>query len=165
MAINCKDLNQYVIIPTLSYLGLYADNNRNLLLGTAAKESDMGTYLKQLKNGPAFGIFQEQDSDHTDIYNNFLFYRPELKARVDSLASPVSVYTNRNQELIVNLAYATAIAMIHYLRISEKREKVPDANNIPALASYWKRYYNTSHGKGTEEEFIENYNKYVQNQI
>jgi len=37
---------------------------------------------------------------------------------------------------------------------------IPQYNNIPKMASYWKRYYNTILGKGKEIEFINNWKKY-----
>jgi hypothetical protein len=35
------------------------------------------------------------------------------------------------------------------------------ANDIAGMARYWKRYYNTVHGKGTEAEFIKNYEELI----
>ena len=56
-------------------------------------------------------------------------------------------------------------------KITPKRKRVyfvyyrtPDPlpiNDIPGMARMWKDYYNTHLGKGTVEEFITNYNKYI----
>jgi hypothetical protein len=40
-------------------------------------------------------------------------------------------------------------------------EALPKEDDIKALASYWKKYYNTIHGKGTVSGAISNYNNYV----
>ena len=48
------------------------------------------------------------------------------------------------------------MARIHYLRVPEK---LPD--NLIGYSRYWKKYYNTEQGKGTEEEFVKNYNMYI----
>jgi len=46
--------------------------------------------------------------------------------------------------------------------VSPVTESLPPYNDIPALARYWKQHYNTPEGKGTEEEFVKNYQKYIQ---
>ncbi|HIE39972.1 MAG TPA: hypothetical protein EYP76_00900 [Thiomicrorhabdus sp.] len=70
------------------------------------------------------------------------------------MSSPVA---NKIKELENNDKYAAAIARVHYLRV---RAPIPQYNNIPKMAAYWKRYYNTILGKGKEIEFINNWNKY-----
>jgi hypothetical protein len=37
-----------------------------------------------------------------------------------------------------------------------------DATDVFKLAEYWKKYYNTPKGKGTVQQFIQSYNKYVE---
>lgn len=39
-------------------IGGYSEEAENLLMGTAAQESALGEYIRQLGNGPALGIFQ-----------------------------------------------------------------------------------------------------------
>ena len=48
------------------------------------------------------------------------------------------------------------MARMHYARV---REKIP--SDLTGWAGYWKRFYNTPQGKGTEEEFMYNYKQYV----
>lgn len=151
MSIDAKQLKLFVIVPTLAKLGLYSDSAVNLLLGTCAQESKMGTYLKQI-NGPAFGIYQIEPNTHDDLWDNYLKYRPELAGKV------LGIDSRDNNNLIVNLSYATAIARIHYLRAPDP---FPEPNNIEGLARYYKKHYNTYEGKGTVEEFIKNYNRYI----
>ena len=43
--------------------------------GTAAVESRMGTYLRQI-GGPALGIWQVEPATHLDCWDNWLDYRP-----------------------------------------------------------------------------------------
>lgn len=151
MSIDAKQLKLFVIVPTLAKLGLYSDSAVNLLLGTCAQESQMGTYLKQI-NGPALGIYQIEPNTHDDLWDNYLKYRPELAGKV------LGIDSRDNNNLIVNLSYATAIARIQYLRAPDP---FPEPNNIEGLARYYKKHYNTYEGKGTVEEFINNYNRYI----
>ena len=61
-------------------------------------------------------------------------------------------------DLATDLAYACAMARIHYLR---KPEPLPAHDDIEGLARYWKEHYNTFLGKGTVEEFVHNYRRLV----
>ena len=74
MAINTKHLRLYIIRPTLQKINLWSEAAENLLLGTAAQESLLGTYLKQNGNGPALGIYQMEPNTHKDIWIHYLNY-------------------------------------------------------------------------------------------
>jgi hypothetical protein len=151
MSINAKQLKIHVIVPTLVQIGLYSDAAVNLLLGTCAQESQMGTYLKQI-NGPALGIYQIEPATHKDVWENYLRYKKELSEKVLMLGA------QHDASLMINLAYTTAIARIIYLRAPEK---LPAENDISELANYWKKYYNTLLGKGSTTDFITNYKRYI----
>ncbi len=143
-----------VIIPVLKSMAMHSPAAVNLLLGTAAQESHLGQYLVQVK-GPALGIYQMEPDTHDDIWRNFLKYRPTLGAIVQQLTFPARGMKN---QLIGNLYYATAMARVAYYR---HPEKLPNADDIVGLAGYWKNFYNTPLGKGTKEEFIANYRRFV----
>ncbi len=148
---HTEQIKQYIIEPTLKQLNLYSESAVNLLLGTAAQESQMGYYIKQI-SGPALGMYQMEPATHDDIVTNYLNYRDELKQQVQSIA-PINA-----DELMHNLRYSTAMARLHYARVSEA---LPEANDIEGLARYYKRYYNTPQGKATTDEFINNYQQQV----
>lgn len=151
MSIDAKQLKLYVMVPTLAQIGLYSDSAVNLLLGTCAQESQLGTYLKQI-NGPALGIYQIEPNTHDDVWDNYLKYKGDLGGKV------LAIDSRDTNNLITNLAYATAIARIIYLRAPDT---LPAANDIEGLAKYWKQYYNTPNGKGCVADFIDNYKRYV----
>lgn len=157
MSINKDQLRTLIIRPTLEYLGLWSEAAENLLMGTAAQESQLGTYIHQLGKGPALGIYQCEPATQRDIWENYLAHNTILHSKVSGLAAPVFLNSKDNQ-IVWNLAYATAICRVHYLRVPHP---LPSADDVPGLAAYWKKYYNSILGAGTEEEFINNYNKYV----
>lgn len=163
MSINTKHMRDLIIIPTLYYLDLYSESAVNLLLGTCAQESGMGTYLKQ-NGGVALGIYQVEPATHRDIMKRYLFEnvegRRELQIRTSALISQMNQYGNIDSELIFNLRYATAIARIKYLMASDP---LPDADDLFGLANYYKIHFNSAQGKATTDEFIENYKRYVTN--
>ena len=154
MGINTKQIIELIIQPTLKDLGLYSLAAEQLLAGTCAQESGMGTYLAQVPKPIAKGLWQMEDATHDDIQFNFLpshhdyyLYLKALSYAADKCA----------ENMIYNLKYACAMARIHYLRV---KEALPAANDIPALARYYKLYYNTPNGAATEKQFIDNWNKY-----
>jgi len=151
--IDIDQFKEYVIDPTLETLGLYSVAASELLLGTAIQESRL-TYLKQLGGGPALGVCQMEPATHDDIWNHYLKYRETLRDKVMAIA-PHDV-----NALVFNLNYAVAMCRVHYLRVPEA---LPVEGDLPAQASYWKKYYNTPVGRGTESEYIENWEKSHEN--
>lgn len=144
-----RDLIKRVLVA----LDLHSESVENLLMGTAAQESALGEYIRQLGNGPALGVFQMEPATFKDIVQNYLQYKPELAKLVMSVSG---VNALRSEYLEYNLALSICMCRVHYLRVSEK---MPD--NLTGWAKYWKEHYNTRLGKGTEEEFIRNFKKYV----
>lgn len=158
MGIGAADLRQYIIGPTLKNLDLWSLAAENLLLGTAAQESKLGSYLHQI-NGPALGLYQIEPNTHLDLWENFLSFRPQLSTLVKGLAPSNFNVNDSVSELIGNLSYATAIARLIYYRVPAA---FPEAEDIQGLGAYWKQYYNTSNGAGNVDEFVENYQNLIQ---
>lgn len=156
--IHRNHLRYLVIAPTLEHLGLHSMAAENLLMGTAAQESRLGRYLAQVGGGPALGIYQIEPATHRDVWDNFLAYHADLASKVRGIASQHWFDDDPDGELVRNLAYATAIARLCYYR---RPEPLPDADDLPGLARYWKQHYNTAKGAGTPMEFIANYQALV----
>lgn len=154
--IDTDQFREHIIRPTLNYLGLYSEDAEELLLATAIQESRL-TYLKQLGGGPAVSVYQVEPATHADIWDNYLKYKPGLHAKLKALKSD-AFRSKGAQEMMHNLAYATAIVRIHYLRVPKP---LPSKDSVEDMAKYWKVYYNTVKGRGTEQEFIDSYNKYI----
>jgi len=155
------DFSQFgkLIARVIAEQNLYSDTALNLLLGTAAQESHLGTYLRQLGGGPALGVFQMEPSTEADIWNNYLFFgRADKRKAIYKISGVRSA--NNNGALEWNIAYAICMARLQYRRI---KEPFPNSFDIVGMAKYYKSYYNTLLGKGTEQEFIQNYIKYVEN--
>lgn len=154
MGIRAEELRRYIVYPVLQSMKLYSEATEKLILGTAAQESGMGEYLRQMKGGPARGIYQMELLTLDDLYNNFLRYNHTLMQRVDQwriLNMP------REIDMIGNLYFATALCRAQYYRFEEP---IPSADDINGLGKYYKTYWNES-GEGTPEQFVENYRKHV----
>lgn len=152
--LNIAQFRTNIVRPTLEALGAYSRAAENLVLGTALQESNL-QYLRQLEDGPARGFYQMEPNTHDDIWDNFLAFRAELRARVSAFLAPDR---DRIEQLVWNLAYATAMCRVHYLRVPHP---LPDPGDIGAMGAYWKQYYNTVQGRGTADEFVKKFEDYV----
>jgi len=142
-----------LIEKTISELGLYSYEAVELILGTCAQESAFGKYRKQIGGGPALGIFQMEPNTFNDIIENFLKYKPKLMAKIIEISNVLKLSAS---ELVENDVLAICMCRIQYYRV---KETIP--LNLEGWAAYWKKHYNTPLGKGTEQEFINNFKKYV----
>ena len=154
--LNILQLRQTVIRPVLEEIGAHSQAAENLVLGTALQESNLH-YLRQLGDGPARGLYQMEPATHDDIWANYLSYRAELAARVSEF---LAENRERTEQLIWNLAYATAMCRVHYMRVPAP---LPEASDIQGMAAYWKQHYNTPLGRGTPQEFAEKYENAIVN--
>jgi len=167
------NVNQYalhIIRPALDAIGLYSKAAEELLLGTAIQESRL-EHLVQLGNGLALSLFQMEPATHDSIWVDFLPDRPELALKVKRLAIPLQagskfegqiydIILNRTEvpvrTLLWNRLYAVAMARVRYYWVPDA---LPAAGDISRQAEYWKKFYNTPLGKGTEQEYLENWHK------
>lgn len=151
MKLEAADLRA-LIQSTLTPMGLYSRNAEELLMATAANESHLGEFRRQI-GGPAIGIFQEEPEDFADLYSNFLAFRPHLAAQVNSLSSARTV-----DDLEENDRYAVAICRLHYLRAPGE---LPAAGDLDAIWTYYKAHYNSEQGAANADAFMACYRKYV----
>lgn len=153
--ISALHLRNYVIIPVLEHLGLNSLAAQNLLLGTAAVESEMGTYLVQRGGGPALGIWQCEPATHNDLWQRWVPSHGELGKKLEDYLIPG---LPRDRQLVGNLYYGAAIARLIYYR---HPMPLPDADDVHGLAHMWKVVWNTSAGKGTPEKFVKAFTRCV----
>ena len=153
MKMDKKQLRDLISL-TLKKIDLHSESAVELLLGTAAQESRLGEYIRQLRNGPALGIFQMEPDTFKDILDRYLLRKPELFEKIKAV-SGIDCY--KVEYLEWNLVFAICMSRVFYLRIPEA---IPA--DLTDQAAYWKKYYNTHLGKGTVQEYIDNYKLYVQ---
>lgn len=172
MAINKHQLRDLIRI-VLQYLEPeipYSEDAVELLMMTAAVESNLGDYVKQTK-GPAKGIFQVEPITEKDVMERYLGaeHRSRLLAKVNKLAGdpPPGV-----DPAMFDLDYQIALARCFYWMKPGALPKVtmledgnyyhrPDYDSILRMARYYKKYYNTYLGKSTIKKTIDKYCKYA----
>jgi len=150
MGIKPEHLRE-IITHILKEADLHSLNAVELLMLTAAQESKLGYYWRQLGQGPARGIFQMEPATEKSLWQNYLKYRPDktaIIARYD---------TADEDDLWWNLGYQIIIARMKYLPVPEA---LPNHFDVEGMAEYWKKYWNTYEGKGTVQEAILNYFEY-----
>ena len=140
----------------LQRVDLYTPAVGNLIVGTVCAESACGTY-RQIGGGPALGICQMEPATHDDIVANNLRYRSKLAGRIlDAAQVPRFDATL----LETNDDYAILMCRIHYLRVP-----APIPWYVVQQAWYWKQYYNTPLGAGTEDKYLAAWAKYVRHEL
>ena len=147
MALDAKQLRELVIKPASLEIELWSEAAEELVLGTAIVESRL-LFIKQLGSGLALGLWQIEPDTHRDVYQNFLEYREGLYDQVMSLSAPGQTF---EENLTTNMQYGAAICRLCYYRAPEA---LPDEGDFKGQARYWKRYYNTPLGAGTEGKYI-----------
>lgn len=155
---NNEHFRKTIIRPSLDEINLYSPQAEELLIAIMAHESKGGTFLEQEPSIPlgAHGVYQMESFTHDSIWNTY----------VSQHASLARLILNSNQYLqrpsafhmIWNLKYATQMARLFWLRVNDP---LPEANDIDAIAKYWKVYWNTSKGKGKIEDFVLNYKLFI----
>lgn len=152
---DATQLREYVVRPALKAIDKWSKAAENLVMGTAAQESNL-KYIHQLGNGPAVGLFQMEPATYKDIWANYLEYRLELTDKI--LSAIESEVTPVSGRMVWDLRLSAIMCRVHYMRVPKP---LPDENDVWEMARYWKTFYNSELGKGTVEEFVRNYQRVI----
>lgn len=117
-----------------------------LLLGTAAQESHF-IYTHQLGGGPALSHFQIEPTTAIDIVNRVPNFSAYFNIKSDTVL----------HHLEWNPFIAAILCRLHY----RLRPGNPAGTDPRSLGAYWKTNYNTHLGKGTVDQFVSSWNKYI----
>ena len=147
MGINPNDLRR-LIRNILHQVELWSPEAEELLLGTAAVESGLGSRLYQIGHGPAMGIMQMEPATERSLWDDYLSYRPKLRGMIEA----VTARSGPGQWLAWDLAYQIIMARIKYRTIPEP---LPGTDDITGQARYWKQWYNTPAGAGKVEDYVD----------
>jgi hypothetical protein len=153
--LDSTQLRQLIIQPALKDLQLYSPEAEELLVFTCANESNGGSYLAQIK-GPALGIYQMEPATHNDIWVNYILNNNPLSLML--INNFGCIHRPDEYRLIYDLRYATAMARIHYRRVSEA---LPSSFDVNAIWDYYKKYYNTGDGAAQKDQAIHAYTTFT----
>lgn len=156
--INKLQLGEMIIKPSLKQIGMYSDSAYQLFLITAAIESRLGYYLKQI-TGPALGIYQmEPDTFHDNVVNNLeerdyngIRLSPAEKENPDTKTLKHRIMDILNvrefpheSRMVWDLKFATLMARVHYSRFSDP---LPAYNDFDGLIEYYYKYWGPNRKK------------------
>lgn len=143
--IHTEHLRKLIIQPALKKMNLYSLNAEYLLLGIAAHESKMGTYLRQFSENPskpdgvALGIYQMEADTYYDIWDNVLKHHKHWRNRLMRHC----LYSEEPlaDRLISDNLLSTIMCRLQFARYPEP---IPEIQDDAGMANYWKKYYNRS---------------------
>lgn len=121
----------------------YSFSAVELLMGTAAVESQLGTYLRQVGGGPALGVMQMEPATFRWLRDRYDDEFPRLKGREAA-------------ELEWDLGLSILSARLRYWA---DPAPLPAWNDLSGLARTWKRVYNSALGAGIESAFLDRYRR------
>lgn len=150
--LDVDQFRQYIVRPTLESLQMWSPAAENLLIGTALTESKL-IYLSQLGNGPARGIFQMEDFTYKDLRKRLMEDYRKIMDKVLAILT-MEMLPATNSFLMGNMVAACIFARLKYFFIAEK---LPDADDLVGLGTYYKTYYNTNKGKASVDKFVYDY--------
>ena len=119
-------------------------------------------YLRQLGDGPAKSFWQIEPLSAVDNLQHYLKHRKSLMLRC-AMVSMIDLkhWQNNDERLWSNILEKNISAAIVHCRIKYWRVPKSMPNTLEGRAKYWKKYYNTDQGKGTEEKYIDTVKEYL----
>lgn len=144
-----------IIRPTLTRIELASPEAEELLMGIAAQETHMGELGRvQLGGGPALGLWQMEPATFKLTIRWTKRNRPKLYNAICEIADtiyPEAHMLARSDELACAMARALCLSIPGPL---------PDKEDVRGQGVWYKRYWNRG-GKGSAEQYIANYYRYV----
>lgn len=145
---NLTQFKNEIIAPSLKDINSYTAESTELLVMIAAHESGFGTYVRQV-GGPALGPFQCEPATYDALWH--WLETPGRDVLTKRLLNSNGLSSKPLAEtMMFNLRLATQMARVFFLRF---KEPIPDALDVDGLAKYAKKYWNTSLGKATVQDY------------
>jgi hypothetical protein len=155
MTINASDFRSYVIQPALAALapaGIPVTKTAgDLLMATAAMETDLGTWLTQV-GGPALGVFQIEPESLDNLVSRLSAKQVTALFSVmpaQPTGAEMSGWVAENIE--GNLLLAAAICRLFYWQAPFA---MPASSTVSRLWTVYKTWYNTAEGGATMADFV-----------
>lgn len=150
--IEASHLLRRVVRPTLEIMQeesgypLATVAAEQLLLATAAQESQCGRYLEQLNGGPGMGIYQVEQATFEWARKALWHRHPRIWMAIDRLVIP-----NYPDNMRANLIYATAFARGRYWLV---KDPLPQPGDRDGMWGYYKEHWNSMDGKAERGDFM-----------
>lgn len=152
---NAQDYS-LVVQKTLLKMGdkYWSPGAEKILVMIACHESQGFRYRRQV-NGPARSYLQIEPDTLTDLYENYLAFRPDKLKLLESFRC--AEVEEPLEALEHNDAYAICVARLLLWR---KKAPLPAASREDLLSQYAKEHWNTFKGKATANKYLDDYRLY-----
>jgi len=142
----------------------YAEAVARLLAGTCVTESFMRWRRQQNFNlvrlDGAWGLWQTEQGAVMDSVK-YLRRRGDVLANCAQFTDMTGVFDMDIRGLLMRIKdddrFAVVFARLHYLRVAS-----PVPGGLVEQAAYYKKYYNTSAGKGSVEKYLRDWRRLVE---
>lgn len=154
---DVRQFRELVVRPTIRALDLWSENAEELLVATACHESAGLRYIKQVR-GPALSFYQIEPATARDVIERWLpKQHSTLRERVQIISEfrPGDLIEPR---LMCDMRFATVVARLFYWRVPAE---LPPADDVPAMAIFWGKYYQTKNDPIKIAQFVRNYERFV----
>lgn len=150
--LNPQQLRDLIVVPTLEKIGLASSAAINLVCGTALVETNL-EFIAQVPSHIALGFWQIESPTYVDLLyslSNNKILQQKILGVLHMSSFPLAY------DYLAGNLYAGAIFC--RLKYYFNSEKLPEANDIAALADYWGRIYNTRNLTIDKTRFVARYN-------
>lgn len=158
-----KQIRDLIVAPVLKELRMWCRSSEKLVWGTLAHEGDGFDAVRQYGGGPALSWAGIEPATYNDFLTNSW---PGLaRRRPDVAAAYMGMVPKRYsgfppaEHLVRDIGFAVATCRLLYWRAPAP---LPAHDDLPGLAAYWKRFYNTVHGDGTVEKWLASYRRHCE---
>lgn len=125
---------------------------KKLILGTIAQETHMGLYRDPTPFIAGAGLCQFDKIGFDDV---------KARTREHHKVAIEEEFGINIDKVDYSMLEYNAVLSIIFCRLKYKLIAEPIPIYLHEIAAYWKKYYNTILGKGSADEFVENYTRFV----
>lgn len=125
----------------------YSDERGALLLETVATESDIGVALEYKGN---YGVTQFRISSAKYLLNWLRKKHPEMHVSIMDMYDPTKTM---RENLKFNVPFNLAMCATYYWHRNPSLDN-KSLSTITKRSRVWKKYYNTSAGSGTPQQYV-----------
>jgi hypothetical protein len=147
-----------ILQPALQDIDCYSKDAEELLVAIMAHESKGGSYVAQIDGdaNSAIGVYQMEPFTYDTLWNTYLSNDAPLAARI--LNSLRYLQRPPSEHLVFNLKLSTIMTRVFFLRLPDV---LPEKEDLDGIWSLYKKYYNSSKGSATKEEFVADYFRFI----
>jgi hypothetical protein len=110
MSIQAISFGKLIVQPMLQWIGAYSPALERLLVATALQEN----VTDNTSSIHGLGLYHITAGKHLELWDKYLVRDPELASQVRGLASQQAFLQSPHQELVGNLSYSSAMALMIY---------------------------------------------------